>query len=58
MKCIGFSKNQVIEWDPDLLLPELLKFIENQNKKRKTPLCTASRKEKKEIIKELTQIIF
>ena len=56
MKCIGFSKDLAIEWNPDLLFREIINFTLEQNKKREIQLMTAHRTNKKNLLIELKKL--
>ena len=56
IKYVGFTKDYAIEWNPDILIPKIIEFVEKENKLRKNNLLTASRKSKKDLQEELKKI--
>jgi len=56
IKCVGFAKDKAIEWNPETIFPKIIEFVEKENYLRKNNLLTASRKNKKDLLKELRKL--
>ncbi len=56
IKCVGFTRDQAIEWNPDKIVPKIIEFVEKENKLRKSNLLTASRKNKKDLLNEIRKM--
>jgi len=58
IKCVGFTRDQALEWNPETIFPKIIEFVEKRNKNRKNNLLTANRKTKKDLQKELRKLKF
>ncbi|MFX1392638.1 MAG: hypothetical protein ACFFAH_03605 [Promethearchaeota archaeon] len=47
LKCIGFTKNIAIEFNPDVILSEIIQLVKTQNKQRTHNLMYVDRRNKK-----------
>ena len=57
VKCTGFTKDHAIEWNPDIVFPKTIEFVEKENKNRKNKLLTTNKKNKKDLLTELRKLL-
>ncbi|MFW9875255.1 MAG: hypothetical protein ACFFG0_19280 [Candidatus Thorarchaeota archaeon] len=56
INCVGFTKDQAIEWNPNIIFPRIIDFVKEENRIRKSNLLTANRKIKKDLLRELRNL--